>query len=230
MARPKKQVSGKSAKEREKKKGPGRGAPGRKRNRKKVIPPKPVLPPRDTSWIRRGDGAPETESWKDMFLDIFASSGNVSLSVDRAGVSLQAAYQAKNKDPWFSAKWKEAQDRFVDLLREVAVQRAAWKSDYLLLALLKAKAPDEFGDKTKMEMSGVMGSVNVQAGQEEMVTERGREQLLQIIGVLQKRLQEGQGATSPDQPSPPDESKESESEANPGEIPSEPESGDQKGE
>lgn len=62
--------------------------------------------------------------WKAPFLDAIASMPNASAAARRAGVSRARIYQARDEDPLFAAAWREARDVGLDLLEQIAWQRA----------------------------------------------------------------------------------------------------------
>jgi hypothetical protein len=132
--------------------------------------------------------------WKPAFLRTLAKHGNITAAADAAGISRRAAYDLREKDPEFKTQWDEAIERALDKLEEEAFKRATSTSDVLLIFLLKARRPEVYRQPSKVELSGVTASVNVNAEQEAFQVERGREQLLQIISLLQKRMREEQEA------------------------------------
>lgn len=73
--------------------------------------------------------APRHDGWtperKTRFLDSLASKGNVGLACARAGLSREAAYRLRRREPMFARAWKAAQaqarDRSVDVLEDRAI-------------------------------------------------------------------------------------------------------------
>lgn len=65
--------------------------------------------------------------------------GIVTKAALESGIHRDTAYYERSRDPWFAEQWKEALDRGVDMLEDVARQRAYEGSDTLLIFLLKAK-------------------------------------------------------------------------------------------
>lgn len=101
----------------------------------------------------RGKAIPESEKKeiKKRFLITYSRTGNITASCERAGVAPRLIRDWLSKDPKFKAKFDEMQEKFIDSLEMVAVQRAMDKSDTLLLALLKANRPTKFRDNVKLD-------------------------------------------------------------------------------
>ena len=115
------------------------------------------------------------KDWKPNFLASLSESGNITLAAREAGVSRQAAYQARESDESFALAWLEAEDIAADLLEEEARKRAVdgtpepvyYKgqmvgavrrySDNLLMFLLKARRPERFRERAEMHHSGGVG-------------------------------------------------------------------------
>jgi uncharacterized protein YjiS (DUF1127 family) len=79
--------------------------------------------------------------WRLKFLDSLRLHGIVTQAAKDAGIDRDTAYYERQRDPVFAAEWKEALDRGVDMLEDVAKQRAYAGSDTLLIFLLKAHRP-----------------------------------------------------------------------------------------
>lgn len=84
------------------------------------------------------------KAWRGVFLEALRDSGNVRFATQKAGVSRDAAYKARERSPDFSAAWDVAIDEAVDLLEASAWQRARVTSDTLLIFLLKAHRPAKY--------------------------------------------------------------------------------------
>jgi hypothetical protein len=113
----------------------------------------------------------ETRPWHAAFLDALESSGNVTISARRAGVSRTAAYKARRGEAEFRAGWDEALEVALDDMEAEARRRGVegWTepvfyqgkvcghirkySDALIMFLLKAYRP-EFRDNYRVEHSG----------------------------------------------------------------------------
>jgi hypothetical protein len=113
------------------------------------------------------------------FLRHLAETGNVSKAVALAGTSRTRVYALRQKDRSFTEAWDEAEEIACDRLEEEARRRALEGvevpvvsagrvvrgddghplvmrrySDTLLLALLRARRPEEFGKRRSTELSG----------------------------------------------------------------------------
>jgi hypothetical protein len=58
---------------------------------------------------------------------------------------------ARKTDPDFNAAWTEAEEAGTDILEECAIKRAMEFSDTLLLALLRARRPEKFMERQRLE-------------------------------------------------------------------------------
>lgn len=114
--------------------------------RKKKTAPKKSTPK------KRGAG-----EWKPIFLASLATSGNVRLSCEKAGIARRIAYTWKEKDEEFARQWDEAIDEAVDILEAIATQRARTTSDTLLIFLLKAHRPEKYRERWQGEITGIGG-------------------------------------------------------------------------
>jgi hypothetical protein len=104
----------------------------------------------------------DPRSWKPAFLKNLATSANVSVACQRAGVSRSTAYRVRATDDEFAEAWEDAIDEAVDALEGEAHRRAVEGtlepvyqggkqvgeirkySDTLLIFLLKAHRPEKF--------------------------------------------------------------------------------------
>ena len=86
--------------------------------------------------------------WRLKFLDALRMHGVVTRAAQEAGIDRDTAYFERKRDPVFAQEWQEALDRGVDMLEDVAKERAYRGSDTLLIFLLKAHRPDVYREKT----------------------------------------------------------------------------------
>ena len=111
-----------------------------------------------------------TEKRYNLFLAELALDGNVTRAAKAVGVDRSNAYQRRLRNPTFAQRWDDAVESFADAVEAEAYRRAVtgttkgiwWQgarvgeeqqwSDALLLALLKAKRPREYGDRSKVEV------------------------------------------------------------------------------
>ncbi len=87
--------------------------------------------------------------WRLKFLDGLRLHGIVTQAAIEAGIDRDTAYYERQRDPVFAAEWKEALDRGVDMLEDVAKKRAFEGSDTLLIFLLKAHRPEVYRETTR---------------------------------------------------------------------------------
>lgn len=84
--------------------------------------------------------------WRLRFLDALRVHGIVTKAAIEANVERSTLYFERQRDPVFAQEWAEALDRGVDMLEDVAKQRAYDGSDTLLIFLLKAHRPHKYRD------------------------------------------------------------------------------------
>jgi hypothetical protein len=112
---------------------------------------------------------------QELFLSELAKTGQVAASAKAAGVDRSDMYKRKDGDPEFAERWCTALEAFADHLEAEATRRAVagvekgvWHqgvrvgneqqySDSLLALMLKAKRAREYGDKSKVELTGADG-------------------------------------------------------------------------
>lgn len=87
---------------------------------------------------------PKKEAWKDRFIARLTESPNVTAACAAAGIGRTAAYEHREKDAEFAQRWEEAIEAAVDVLEDVARERALTISDTLLIFLLKSHRPDVY--------------------------------------------------------------------------------------
>jgi hypothetical protein len=86
----------------------------------------------------------KVKHWRLKFLDGLRMHGVVTRAAMEAGIDRDTAYYERQRDPTFAVEWQEALDRGVDMLEDVAKQRAFAGSDTLLIFLLKAHRPERY--------------------------------------------------------------------------------------
>jgi hypothetical protein len=116
-----------------------------------------------------------TEKRYSLFLAELALDGNVTRAANAVGVDRSNAYQRRLRNPEFAKRWDDALESFADAVEAEAFRRAVtgttkgiwWQgarvgeeqqwSDSLLLALLKAKRPQQYGDASRIQLTGAEG-------------------------------------------------------------------------
>jgi hypothetical protein len=119
-----------------------------------------------------GKSGPKVIDWTRPFLLALGKMGIVRYACLAANVSPDSVYKRKAADPVFAAKYKEAQEWATDVAVQEAWRRAVEGvekivplgrgehtteknySDGLLLALLRARRPQEFGNKVEVTDGG----------------------------------------------------------------------------
>jgi len=111
------------------------------------------------------------------FLEMFAETGNVSVSAEAAGISRSGVYVHRGSDDAFAKAWEEAAQVAADKLEAEAWRRGVdgvaeplvsagrlvcgedgkplfiqRYSDQLLVTLLRAHRPEKFRDRTSVEL------------------------------------------------------------------------------
>jgi hypothetical protein len=111
----------------------------------------------------------------DTFFAELAKTDHVGKAAEVSGLPPRTVYGWRDKDPEFAQRWQEARESFADHLEAEATRRAVagvekgvWHqgvrvgneqqySDSLLALMLKAKRAREYGDKSKVELTGADG-------------------------------------------------------------------------
>lgn len=147
----------------------------------------------------------------DIFFETLATTDHVQKAVTASGLSRRSVYAWRDTDPEFAQRWTDAREAYVDKLEAEAYRRAVegtekgvWHqgvqvgaerqySDSLLALMLKAKRKREYGDSSKVELSGADGGpVKV----EESPTAIGRKIAFALAVAM--RAKEQEGAVLPD--------------------------------
>ena len=92
-----------------------------------------------------------TEDWRLRFLEVLAAGNTIEMAARSAGVSRGTAWRHRKADKEFSEQWDHALEAGSDMLEEIAIKRAREHSDMLLMFLLKARRPDRFIDRQRLE-------------------------------------------------------------------------------
>lgn len=99
-------------------------------------------------------GTYSQEEAKDIILTWLSGGWSVYRAASEAGIGRQTAYEWREKDPDFAARWAQAMESGVDQLEDVARSRAIEKSDRLMEILLKAKRPREYRERLDVTHEG----------------------------------------------------------------------------
>ena len=82
-----------------------------------------------------------TPAKKKRILELLLAGRSVASAAISVGISRKQAYNWYNGDPKFAELWDNAYETGVDLLEDVARDRAVEKSDAMLTLLLKCRRP-----------------------------------------------------------------------------------------
>lgn len=111
----------------------------------------------------------------DIFFETLAATDHVQKAVAASGLARRSVYAWRDSDPEFAQRWTDAREAYVDKLEAEAYRRAVegtekgvWHlgalvgterqySDSLLALMLKAKRKREYGDASKVELTGADG-------------------------------------------------------------------------
>lgn len=122
-----------------------------------------------------GTTAQLTAAKHDLFFAELEKHGQITRAARIARLDRASVYELRASNPEFNTRWVAALDTYADTLEAAAHQRAVegtdkgvyhqgvlmstekQYSDTLLLAMLKAKRRREYGDSSKVELSGPDG-------------------------------------------------------------------------
>ncbi len=79
------------------------------------------------------------------------------LAARAAGISRQRCYKARQAEPAFEERWRQAEAEAVERLEVEARRRAMAHSDTLMLGLLRAHKPAMYDPRHRLEVSGPEG-------------------------------------------------------------------------
>lgn len=108
-------------------------------------------------------GKKQKREWRWVFLNILASSGNVTLAALGAGKDRRTVYRHRDLYPNFAKRWDEAIEVACDFLEAEARKRALASSDQLMVFLLKAHRPHVYRDNYagKAQIAQPQGNVEM---------------------------------------------------------------------
>lgn len=111
----------------------------------------------------------------EIFFETLAATDHVQKAVTASGLARRSVYAWRDSDPEFAQRWTDAREAYVDKLEAEAYRRAVegtekgvWHqgamvgterqySDSLLALMLKAKRKREYGDASRVELTGADG-------------------------------------------------------------------------
>ena len=89
---------------------------------------------------------PDEEVWSYCLVGL-AQGLSETAACTRAGTTVKLAKRHRKEDALFEERWQEAIEAGTDRLEDRAFERAYNQSDYLMVALLKARRPHKYGDR-----------------------------------------------------------------------------------
>jgi hypothetical protein len=87
------------------------------------------------------------------YLDALRDGKSIAAAARAAGIGRRTAYDWRDRDAVFAARWDEAFDEGTDRLEDLALAGAEQGSERLLLALLKARRPERY-QRMQVEHTG----------------------------------------------------------------------------
>lgn len=113
----------------------------------------------------------EEREWFPAFLSALRNTANVRAACDAAKISRETAYDNRNTNPDFAARWDTAIQDACDSLEAVAWLRARKTSDTLMIFLLKAHRPEKYRETTRNYNVNVTPEQAAQMSDTELDTE-----------------------------------------------------------
>lgn len=89
-------------------------------------------------------------AWEARFLELYAGTGNVTISAQGAGIDRRTVYDRRKAYPHFAKLMDEARESAIEVLEGHAWRRAKDSSDTLLIFLLKSLRPETYGDRLRV--------------------------------------------------------------------------------
>jgi len=100
---------------------------------------------------------PKPRVWEEAWLEAYSSVPNIANACRLVGIAQSTFYDARHKDNRFAILVDEARRAAIGKLAEVAHRVAAEDEDPQMIRWLLARlAPEEYGDRSAVEVSGTM--------------------------------------------------------------------------
>jgi hypothetical protein len=106
----------------------------------------------------------DTDDWGLKFLATLREGWPVGTAARFAGIHRSNAYRRRKADPDFAAAWDDAFETGTDFLEEQAIRRAMEHSDHMMVMMLRARRPETYGEKLRLEHT----RVDYQSGAEQL--------------------------------------------------------------
>jgi hypothetical protein len=106
----------------------------------------------------------DSEDWGPKFLATLSEGWPVGTAARIAGIYRSTAYRRRKADPEFAKAWDDAFETGTDFLEEQALRRAMEHSDHMMITMLRARRPETYGEKLRLEHT----RVDYQSGAEQL--------------------------------------------------------------
>lgn len=106
----------------------------------------------------------DDKDWGPKFLETLREGWPVGTAARIAGVHRSNAYRRRKADAEFAAAWDDAFESGTDFLEEQAIKRAMEHSDHMMIMMLRARRPETYGEKLRLEHT----RVDYQSGTEQL--------------------------------------------------------------
>jgi hypothetical protein len=97
-------------------------------------------------------------------LEYLALGHTIGAICRRVGITMQALYKARSRDPDFDGAWREAVEMGVGRLEDVTLEKALGGDLGAIGMLLKARKPELYADRTKLDIGGTGQPVTLLGG------------------------------------------------------------------
>lgn len=99
-----------------------------------------------------------TGRWRAVFLRTLAKTPSVTFACKSAGIPRRTAYDWREKDAEFAARWDDALNQSLDVLEHEIYQRALKDDAQLAMFLLRAHRPAIYRETQRHEV-GLLGGI-----------------------------------------------------------------------
>ncbi len=103
-------------------------------------------------------GVPHPPQTRARVIELYRESGRIDVACLGAGVDRHCHYDWLKADPEYKAAFDEAKPQVMGILRDECFKRAVDGSDDLLKFLLKTGDPAQYGDSSKLAVTGSDGT------------------------------------------------------------------------
>lgn len=90
---------------------------------------------------------------RELFIRVYVDTGDIAQARDSIGITASMYNEEIERNPDFRTQVEEAEPKANQILEERAIQMALRGNDKILTLVLKAKRPEQYGDKIKIEQN-----------------------------------------------------------------------------